>query len=195
MEEKELVGLAQEGNKEAFSELVKKYQAKVFRLAMSLTQNREVSDDLAQEVFIKVYFALHKFRFKSEFGTWLYRIAANQIMDYLRKRKRERKEISLEMIKENPFAQEDEIVRKEVEQIEEKRRELVYGLLQELPPKYQMILALRDLQGFSYEEISKDLNISPGTVDSRLHRARRMLREKLAPFLSQKGGIHELQKS
>jgi RNA polymerase sigma-70 factor (ECF subfamily) len=195
MEEKELVRLSQEGDEQAFALLVKKYEAKVFRLAMSLTQNREVSDDLAQEVFIKAYFSLPKFRFKSEFGTWLYRIAINQIRDHLRKRKSRMKEISLEAMRENLFAQRDEMLREELEQVEEKRRELVHKFLRDLPPKYQIILALRDLQGFSYEEISKTLKLSPGTVDSRLYRARKMLRKKLAPFLSQKGGIHEMQES
>jgi len=195
MEERELVRLSQEGDEEAFALLVKKYEAKVFRLAMSLTQNCEVSDDLAQEVFIKAYFSLPKFRFKSEFGTWLYRIAINQIRDHLRKRKSRMKEISLEAMRENLFAQRDEMLREELEQVEEKRRELVHKFLQDLPEKYQIILALRDLQGFSYEKISKTLKISPGTVDSRLYRARKMLRKKLAPFLSQKGGIHEMQES
>ncbi len=195
MQEKELVRLSQEGNEQAFASLVKKYETKVFRLAYSFTQEREASDDLAQEVFIKAYFALPKFKLKSEFGTWLYRIAINQIKDYLRKRKRQMKEISLEATRESPFVQEEERMRIEKEDIEKRQRDLVLQYLHTLPPKYQLILTLRDIQGFSYEEISRTLKISPGTVDSRLFRARQMLRKKLAPFLGQKGGNHELQKS
>ena len=191
MEEKDLVRLSKEGNEEAFAALVKKYKTKVFNLVWSLTRDRETADDLAQETFIKAYFALRKFQFKSEFGTWLYRITVNHVKDYLRKKARVRK-ISLEKIKEKPFVQENEMTRKEREQIEEQRRELIYQALQNLPEKYQVILSLRDIQGFPYEEITKILKISPGTVDSRLHRARKMLRKKLAPFLSQKGGNHEM---
>ena len=83
-------------------------------------------------------------------------------------------------------------MKKEEQFTEEQRRKLLHQTLQTLPVKHQAILSLRDIQGFSYEEISKILKISPGTVDSRIHRARKMLRKKLAPFLSQEGGNHGL---
>jgi RNA polymerase sigma-70 factor (ECF subfamily) len=194
MEEKELVQLAQEGSEEAFSVLVKKYEKKVFNLAYGLTQNREAADDLAQEVFIKACFGLPQFHFKSEFGTWLYRIAVNQINDYLRKKGR-MKEISLESVQEKVVSQEDDILQREKAQVDEQRRTLVHKILQSLPPKYSLILALRDIQGCSYGEISGILKVSPGTVDSRLHRARRMLRERLELFLSQRGGNNEMPSS
>jgi len=191
MEEKELVRLSKEGNEEAFSTLVKKYKTKMFNLAFSLTRDREMADDLAQEAFIKAYFALPKFKLKSEFGTWLYRITVNQVKDYLRKKGR-MKEISIENIKEILLLKEDEAGREEREYAEEQRRKLVHQVIQVLPEKYKVILSLRDIQGLSYGEITKILKISPGTADSRLHRARKMLRKKLAPFLSQKGGNHEM---
>lgn len=191
MEEKELVRLSKEGDEEAFASLVKMYKTRVFNLAFSLTRDREMADDLAQESFIKAYFALPKFQFKSEFGTWLYRITLNHVRDYLRKKSRASKML-LETIMEKPLVQENEMTRKEKEQIGEQRRKFVHQCLQALPEKYQVILSLRDIQGFSYEEIARILKISPGTVDSRLHRARKMLRKKLAPFLSQKGGNHEM---
>jgi len=191
MEEKELVQLGQKGDEEAFAVLVRKYRIKVFNLAYSLTRNQDVADDLAQEAFIKAFFALSKFNLKSEFGTWLYRITVNHVKDYLRKKGRMRR-IRLENIKEISFIQEDETIRKEREHAEEQRRKLVHKAIQALPEKYQIILSLRDIQGFSYGEIAKILKIFPGTVDSRLHRARKMLRKKLAPFLIQKGGSYEM---
>jgi RNA polymerase sigma-70 factor (ECF subfamily) len=194
MEERELVKLAQEGSEEAFSVLVKKYEKKVFNLAYGLTQNREAADDLAQEVFIKAYSGLPKFHFKSEFGTWLYRIAVNQVKDYLRKKGR-MKEISLGAVQEIVVSQEDDVLQREKAQVDEQRKTLVHKILQSLPPKHSLILALRDIQGYSYGEISGILNVSPGTVDSRLHRARRMLRKKLEPFLSQRGGNYEMPQS
>jgi RNA polymerase sigma-70 factor (ECF subfamily) len=191
MEEKELVRLSQEGSEEAFAALVKKYRIKVFNLAFSLTRDRDVADDLAQEAFIKAYYALPRFQFRSGFGTWLYRVAINHVRDYLRKKSRI-SQISIENIKESSILQEDKMTKEEKESTEEQRKKLVYQSLRSLPEKHQVILSLKDIQGFSYEEISKIMKISPGTVDSRIHRARKMLREKLAPYFSGKGGKHEL---
>jgi RNA polymerase sigma-70 factor (ECF subfamily) len=190
MEEKELIRLSQEGNGEAFGLLVERYKAKVFNLASSWTQDRAAADDLAQEIFIKAYFSLPKFKFKSEFGTWLYRIAVNHIKDYLRKKKTRLKEIPLEEGKKILTAENEG--RLEDEQVEEKRRALVQAALQHLPEKHRIILTLRDIQGLSYEEISCVLRLSPGTVDSRLFRARKKLREKLAAYLGQEGGEYGL---
>jgi RNA polymerase sigma-70 factor, ECF subfamily len=191
MEEKELIRLAQEGSREAFSVLVQTHKNKVFNLAMSLIRNHEAADDLSQEVFIKAYLALPKFKLQSEFGTWLYRIAVNQVKDYLRKMGR-RKEVSLETVGEqNGTLAADEEGRGR-EALEERRRSLVHQVLRTLPPKHQVILSLRDIQGYSYEEIAKILKISAGTVDSRLHRARILLRKKMAPYLGREGGLYEM---
>jgi len=191
MEERELVELSQKGDEEAFGALVKKYKMKVFNLAFSFIRNQETADDLAQEVFIKAFFGLGQFRFKSEFGTWLYRITVNHVKDYLRKKGRMIK-MSFENFRMTQPVEEDEVARIENEQAVEQRRKFVHQCLQTLPEKYKVILTLRDIQGFSYEEITNILKISPGTVDSRLHRARKMLREKMAPFLIEKGGFHEM---
>jgi RNA polymerase sigma-70 factor (ECF subfamily) len=191
MEERQLVRLAQEGSPAAFEELVTKYQPKVFSMAMSFTRNREAADDLAQEVFLKAYLALPRFHGKSEFGTWLYRISINHIKDFLRKKGRA-KEVSLEDVREISFSDKEQTERAEQEREIEARRGLVQRFVQGLPEKYRVILTLRDIQGLAYEEISQVLHLSPGTVDSRLHRARRMLRQKLAPYFSGEGGAHEL---
>lgn len=186
MEEKTLVQKCLGGDQESFGVLVRKYKTKVFNLAYSLTQNRETAEDLAQEVFIKVYNALKNFRFQSEFGTWLYRVALNHIKDYLRAEGRYRKIPFEETIKEMGV-QEDEMRKKEDEQLSLQRRKIVHHGIRSLPEKYQVILSLRDIQGFSYSDISHILKISPGTVDSRLHRARKQLRVKIAPFFQEKG--------
>jgi len=191
MEENRLVEQSKQGDEEAFGVLVKKYKTKVFNLAYSFTRDRETADDLAQEVFIKVYYALEKFKFKSGFGTWLYRIAVNHLKDHLRKHAKER-HISLEALGREPSLSEDEIKKKEKAQEVADRKKLLYQALRSLPEKYQVILSLRDIQGHSYEEIAGILKLSPGTVDSRLHRARKMLRKKIEPFLSQEGGNHEM---
>jgi RNA polymerase sigma-70 factor (ECF subfamily) len=191
MEEKELIRLSQSGNGEAFGQLVERYKTKVFSLAYGVTRDRAAADDLAQEIFIKAYFALPKFKFQSEFGTWLYRVTMNHIKDFLRKNRSRQKEVSLEDISERAVATEDQSY--EADETAERRRTIVQAALKRLPEKHQVILALRDMQGLSYEEISRILGISPGTVDSRLHRARKKLREKLAVFTGRKGGGDELQ--
>ena len=191
MEENRLVELSKQGDEEAFGVLVKKYKTKVFNLAYSFTRDRETADDLAQEVFIKVYYALERFKFKSGFGTWIYRIAVNHFKDYLRKHRKER-HVSLEALGREPSLPDDEIKKKEKAQEAADRKKLLYQALRSLPEKHQVILTLRDIQGHSYEEIAGILKLSPGTVDSRLHRARKILRKKIAPFLSQEGGNHEM---
>jgi RNA polymerase sigma-70 factor (ECF subfamily) len=191
MEESRLVERSQQGDEEAFGALVKKYKTKVFNLAYSFTRERETADDLAQEVFIKAYYALEKFQFKSGFGTWLYRIAVNHIKDHLRKHGKER-HISLEALGREPSQLENEFQKKERVQEASDRKKILYRALRSLPEKHQIILTLRDIQGHSYEEIADILKLSPGTVDSRLHRARAMLRKKIAPFLYQEGGNREM---
>ncbi len=190
MEEKELIRLAQRGNGEAFGQLVERYKTKVFSLAYGLTRDRAAADDLAQEILIKAYFVLPKFKFRSEFGTWLFRVAVNHIKDYLRKSRRWRKDLSLQDIPEKEAATEDRGY--EEGRRRERRRSLVWAALRGLPRNYRVILVLRDIQGFSYEEIARVLGISMGTVDSRLFRARRMLRERLARDIKEKGGDNEL---
>jgi RNA polymerase sigma-70 factor (ECF subfamily) len=191
MEERRLVELAQEGSEESFSELVRMYQSKVFSMALNFSRDRETADDLAQEIFLKAYLALPKFRFGSEFGTWLYRVALNHVRDFLRKKGRV-KEVSLEEIGEISVS-DGGIEKREKEQEEEERtKRLLHAHVETLPAKYRIVLTLRDIQGLPYDEISRVLKVSPGTVDSRLHRARKMLRKKLAPHLSLEGGFYAL---
>ncbi len=190
MEDRELIRLSQQRNGEAFGELVKRYKGKVFSLAYGITRDRAAADDLAQEVFIKAYFALPKFKFQSEFGTWLYRISVNHIKDYLRKNKARHLEVPLEELSEKAVATTDPS--HEEVWTAEKRRALVQAALARLPEKHRIILILRDIQGLSYEEISRILALSAGTVDSRLHRARKKLRKKIVAAEGWKGGEHEL---
>jgi len=187
MKDRELVEQALAGSQEAFGALVEKYRVKMFNLAYSFTRNREAADDLAQEVFIKAYTALPKFKFQSAFSTWLYRIAVNASKDYLRRESKVSK-ISLEDSSQGALAQEDATAELDEAREQEKRKKLVHKALESLPEKYRSIIMLRDIQGFPYGEIGEILNISPGTVDSRLHRARKQLRKKVHQLSSRLGG-------
>lgn len=178
MEEKEFVRSAQKGDQNSFGILVERYRNKMFYLAYSMTNNRETADDLAQEVFIKAYRALPRFNLKSKFSTWLYRIAINAIKDFHRKESGIEK-VSLNQRKEVPdtrnFEDEDE---------KQEKLKLIRENINKLPEKHRIILTLRDIQGKSYSEIADILHIAPGTVDSRLFRARKSLRKLMAPYLS-----------
>lgn len=187
MDEKDLIAKSQEGNEEAYNVLVEKYKTKVFNMAYSMTLNREVADDIAQEVFIKAYYALPKFKGRAAFSTWLHQITVNHTRDYLRKSSRMR-HVSFEETKGEHSVYESEEEKKEQEEELARRKKIVHEAIATLPPKYRIILSMRDIQGLSYEEISRVLNISPGTVDSRLYRARKMLKKKIAPFLKKEGG-------
>ncbi len=185
MEERKLVELAREGRADAYAELVRAYQSRIFSMAYSFTGNRESADDLSQEIFLKAYLALPRFRFGSTFGTWLYRVAVNHLKDFLRKRPKV-KEVSLEDVVE-PAAAGDALATMEQEREDARRRALVRRELGRLPDKYRIVLTLRDIEGLPYEEIARVLGLSSGTLDSRLHRARKMLREKVAPVLAGAG--------
>jgi RNA polymerase sigma-70 factor (ECF subfamily) len=191
MKEQSLVKRTLDGEQEAFGVLVNRYQRKVFNLAYSMTRNRETADDLAQDIFIKAYCALKNFKFKSEFGTWIYRIAMNHIKDYLRSGDRVRMVPFEDQVKDEND-QEDETVKMEHDQDTEQRLKVVHDGIRTLPEKYQIILSLRDIQGFSYKEISQILRLSAGTVDSRLHRARKMLKNNISPFFSLRGETNEM---
>ena len=132
-----------------------------------------------------------KFKFKSSFSTWLYQIAVNHIKDYLRKESRVKK-VALKEIMEETQIKEDDQFKQEKKQLDEQRIRLIHKAIQSLPEKFQVILTLRDIQGLSYEEITRILNLPPGTVDSRIFRARRALRNKVSTFLNPEGGKNEM---
>jgi RNA polymerase sigma-70 factor (ECF subfamily) len=186
MEEKELVERACRGDRDAFETLVRRYEAKVYHLAYGFVQDRAGADDLAQEIFLKVYLSLEKFHFRSGFGTWLYRLAVNHIKDHLRKTARKR-EVSLDDVAEAAFPSADDVLEREEARVRDDRRKAVLQVLATLPQKYRVILTLRDVEGLPYETIAETLAISPGTVDSRLHRARKMLLKKMTPYLKTEG--------
>jgi len=187
MDEKTLVESARNGRRDAFETLVRMYHRKVFALAYGFVRDEATADDLAQEVFVKAYQSLPSFRVESGFGTWIYRITVNHVKDHLRKSSR-RKTVSLDQVGEGPAAVSDGAETRVREREEEHRRGEVFRVLETLPPKYRTILTLRDVEGLSYDEVAHILGVAPGTVDSRLFRARKMLRNRMEPRLREEGG-------
>jgi len=183
MDDKELVLQVQAGEQDAFAELVRRNHAWVLGLCAATLSDRSAADDAAQEVFLKAYKSLPQFKGGSSFSTWLHRIASNHCLDLLRSRSRRKTESW------------DELLEKEGEHVhrllaappdEGRSREdadLVQRVLACLPPDYQLVLTLREVQGLSYDEIAAAMGCSLDSVKARLQRARRDFTERLRHFL------------
>ena len=184
MNEEKLIKAAQKGDMEAFEKLISEYEKKIYALCLHLLKDPEEAYDAAQEVCIKVWRQLESFEGQAKFSTWLYRIGTNQCLDLMRKNKKRSKDISLfqkdeeseeEWLLEGPHEKEGvaEAVEKKVLQ------EVVQLGIGELKEDYQVIITLRDIEEHSYEEIAEVLELSLGTVKSRLSRARQALKKVL----------------
>ena len=183
-EEAKIIRAVTDGNTNAFEDLVTEYQKQVYHIALKMTGNEEDAFDLSQETFLKAYRTLSTFRGEASFGSWLYRMAANLCIDFLRRKKRRggEKVISLDEDEEEgrrPLELPD--LRYEPQNALEKKetRERVQEGLRRLPHEQRLILVLRDVEGFSYQEISDILKIELGTVKSRIYRARAHLAQLL----------------
>ena len=176
---------ARAGDVEAFERLVAAYERKVYNLAYRLTGNHDDASDVAQEALLKVYTSLPDFRGDSSFSTWLYRIVSNACLDELRRRKRQRATSLDETFlaedggdlarqwADTGEGPEEALARKELQAF-------VQVAIDALEDEHRMVIVLRDLQGYSYQEIADFLGLSLGTVKSRLNRARTALQKKLS---------------
>lgn len=191
IDELQLVTQARERDASAFNELVRRYEGKIFRLAQHVTQNREDAEDVLQETFLKAYEHLDQFKGDSKFYTWIVRIAVNQALMKLRRRKTD-KSVSLD---ETIDTGEDTVTREVAawDENPEQRfsREELGGILDSaidgLEPLYRSVFVLRDIEELSTEETAEALGLSIPAVKSRLLRARLQLREKLTRFFKRKG--------
>jgi RNA polymerase sigma-70 factor (ECF subfamily) len=190
-DESGLVAKAREGDLAAFNELVQRYDRKIFRLAKHITQNDEDAEDVLQETFLKAFEHLGDFQGQSKFYTWIVRIAVNESLMKLRKRKSDRT-VPLD---EPVDTGEDTVVREIAvwEDNPEQRysREELSNILEEavetLRPAFRTVFVLRDIEELSTEETAEALGISVPAVKSRLLRARLQLRERLTRFFKRKG--------
>lgn len=162
-----LIRRSRAGDREAFGQLVSRHQAAVYRVVRGILGDPAESEDVAQEVFLKAYANLARFRGESSFFTWLYRIAVNEA---LRARKR-RTPQTLEALPETEVPPPEPEAEEEGPSLRTLQR-----LLARLPDDYRAIVTLRDLEGLSYQEVAETLEIPIGTVESRLFRARQELR-------------------
>ncbi len=190
-DESALVARAKAGDASAFSELVQHYDRRVFRMAKQITQNDDDAEDVLQEAFLKAYTHLDDFQGNSKFYTWIVRIAVNEALMKLRKRRSDRTVPLDEPINTG----EDEVAREiavwdenpEETYSREEIAELLDQAIQSLKPAYRTVFVLRDIEELSIEETAEALNLSISAVKSRLLRARLQLREKLTRQFRQKG--------
>ncbi len=190
-DEAAVVAKAQRGDSGAFSELVGRYERNIFRLAQHITQNREDAEDVLQDTFLKAYEHLEQFQGNSKFYTWLVRIAVNESLMKLRKRKSDRT-VSLDAPVETgdePLAREIAVWEENPEQrySREELRAVLDRAVESLALPYRTVFALRDIDELSTEETAAALGLSIPAVKSRLLRARLQLRDRLTRFFKRKG--------
>ncbi|MBR3929642.1 MAG: sigma-70 family RNA polymerase sigma factor [Clostridia bacterium] len=174
-----LVDMALEGDSRAFEILMEKHEAKMYAVALRMCKNREDAQDCLQDAMLRVYKALPTFKGQSSFSTWAYRITMNTCLDDLR-RKKVRAASSLDQMLEVGWAPVDEnnTAERHLENSELKRN--LSKAIHSLPEEMRAAIVLRDVQGFSYEEIAGILSTNVGTVKSRISRGREKLREILS---------------
>lgn len=180
-----LVHASLSGDSEAFGELVKKYEKLIYNTSYQLIGNPDDAFDVSQETFIKAYRSLGSFRGDSKFSTWLYKICQNAARDYIRSKFRQKtvsltayddddtKEVQLDIVDDDISSQPDRSLERE------ESRAAVREAIAKLSEDHKNVIVLRDIEGYSYEDISEILNLEIGTVKSRLNRARLAIKDFL----------------
>jgi RNA polymerase sigma-70 factor (ECF subfamily) len=187
-----LVERVRAGDVSAYDTLVRKYERQIFRIAQHITQNREDAEDVMQDAFLKAYEKLEQFQGNSKFYTWLVRIAVNESLMRLRKR-RTGKMVSID---EEIETEEGSVPRDladwapdpEQNYNQAELAEILRKTIQGLPPGFRIVFVLRDVEGLSTEETAETLGLSIPAVKSRLLRARLQLRERLSRYFHRKKG-------
>ena len=182
MQEHELVARAKAGDTDAFEQLVLDNQNRIYSLAFRMVNDREEAADLAQEAFLKAWQGLSSFQGDSSFATWVYRLATNVCIDFLRRQKRRRAVVSVTSMDDPDSGWTEPADREQDPQRILERAELGQVLangLEALPDHHRQVLVLRELSGLSYQEIGQALGLDNGTVKSRIARARKALQKRL----------------
>lgn len=199
-DDKDLIARCMQGESAAFGLLVEKYQQRIYNIAFRMTNNHDDALDLSQESFLRIFRALGSYKGESSFSTWVHRVASNVCLDELRKKKRQplvalstdalvsgdEGEYPIEVAASETDSPEQQLLRQET------RREIAHALAK-LSPEHRLVLVLRDIEGYSYDEIAEMLEANIGTIKSRINRARIALREVLGATepLSSSGRLRE----
>ena len=186
-EDRELVASAQRGETAAFDPLVRKYTPKLYSLVFNMTANHEDTNDILQDVFARAYRNLKRFQGRSSFYTWIYSISVNMTLNFLKKRNRDRKKISLDdrlvSVEESRELQESSPSSNPVREVEIRElNERLSRALQQLSHDHRAVVTMFDIMGLSHNQIAEIMGVSAGTVRSRLFYAHRQLQTYLEEF-------------
>lgn len=186
-----LIERTKEGDEAAFGEIISRYKNPITNFLYRFLNDYEEAVDLAQETFVRVYFAIDRYHTNYAFSTYIYRIASNLAISELRKRKR-RSVLSLTGLFQNSdegkdieFQPPDERPLPDSNLVEDERSRLIAKAIATLPPKYRQPIILRDVEGLSYEEVASIMELGLGTTKSRISRGRGLLKEKLVGYLDE----------
>jgi len=184
-EELDLVADIQRGDRDAFNVLMRKYHRRIFNTALRILGNYSLADEVAQDVFVRAYKAIAGFRGQSSILSWLYRITINLSRNAIKKKCRDSKStVSLDI----PLAQETESAQRDIADgtfapdkalIDKEMAQIIQCAINALDDDFKVVVVLRDIQMLAYDEIAKALNVNIGTIKSRLHRARSILKDRL----------------
>ncbi|MBV9217164.1 MAG: sigma-70 family RNA polymerase sigma factor [Acidobacteria bacterium] len=183
-----LIEATRSGDEAAFAEIVSRYKSPITNYLYRFLNDYEEAVDLAQETFVRVYFALDRYHTQFAFSTYIYRIATNLAISEIRRRKR-RRLLSLtglyqtEEDRDTEFQPPDERPRPDANLLEDEKSRMIGRAIAALPEKYRVAVILRDIQGRAYEEIAEIMELGLGTTKSRISRGRGLLKEKLQDYL------------
>lgn len=189
--DRDLVQAASDGDPKAFEELVLRHQNRVYTHVFFMVRDAELASDLTQECFLRAWRGLASFRREARFATWVKRIAVNVTLHHFEKTRAQKRSASVFSIsssgpggdEEGAFEIPDQGPAPDSKAIDGERKAAIMAAVGELDPEYRTALALRELQGYSYQEITEVLNLPIGTVKSKIFRARQILQEKLKAYL------------
>ena len=186
-EDRQLIDMALQGDEKAFETLLNKYRNLVFSIMIKMVRNHQEAEDLTQEAFMKAFNSLSSFNDEFAFSTWLMKIASNNCIDFLRKRKLRTYSIH------EPIQYKDEKIEIDIpdheptpekQLLQSERAKMIQSAIDELPERYRYVILLRHKEEKSYEEISEILNLPLGTVKAQIFRAREILNKKLKTLIN-----------
>ena len=186
-----LVARAQKGDVHAYEELVRRHHKRIYALVYNMTSNKEDTEDLVQDVFIKGFSALPHFKGQSSFYTWIYRIAINRVINFVKKRKR-RATLSLNDIDSGVEREVDMLLSSQQSSAPRREtnlnelQERLNASLQKLSEKHRTVVVMHDIQGIPHDTIAETLGVSAGTVRSRLFYARQLLQNELSDLFHER---------
>jgi len=181
LDENKLISRASGGDPSAFNQLMGMHEKRMYAVALRMCGNREDAQDCLQEAMLRVYRAIGGFKGQSSFGTWVYRITMNTCLDELR-RKKNKQNVSFDNLLDQGWSPADDSASPEKKVMQIEMRKSISTSIQELPEDMRSAIIMRDIHGYSYDEIADILGVNVGTIKSRISRGREKLREKLSNF-------------